>query len=67
MKRQISVKNVIADRVLSADDVTEVIQLLSQSAARLGLSQIVNELGQIEADPVSNFPEVMPVRSMVCF
>lgn len=68
VEREISVSSVVSDRVfVSSEQASDVIKILSQAAVKLGLSQIVMELGQAEAlgtydDPLEDIPEVIPVR-----
>ncbi|KAF8130200.1 hypothetical protein EV363DRAFT_1399395 [Boletus edulis] len=71
LARGISIQDVISDRVFtSSEDASEVIRLLSKAAIEMNLSQVIAELGQVEAmgtghlDPLNDVPEVMPVKKL---
>ncbi|TFK37584.1 hypothetical protein BDQ12DRAFT_607612 [Crucibulum laeve] len=69
MDHNIPVTQIVADRCYeSSEEASEIILLLSKAAVTLNLSKVLMELGQAEAmgsqafDPLSDVPEVMPVR-----
>lgn len=63
--RNISATSVIGDNtVSSAKNASQIVEHLSRAAAQLGLTQIITELGKVEAiaaDPLADVPEVIPV------
>lgn len=68
VKREISVEDVVVDRVFeSSEQAAEVVRLLSRAAVELGMSSLVSRLGQVESiathapDAHEDVPEVMPV------
>lgn len=69
--RGISIQDIISDRVFtSSEEASEVIRLLSKAAIEMNMSRVIAELGQVEAmgtghlDPLSDVPEVTPVRKL---
>ncbi|KAF8626667.1 hypothetical protein AX15_004758 [Amanita polypyramis BW_CC] len=68
VKREISVQDVVVDRIFeSSDEVAGVVRLLSRAAVELNLARIVTELGQVEMiathapDVLEKVPDIRPV------
>lgn len=67
LDRGVSLKDVVASRVLTSDEeASKIIQMVSKAAAELGMIDVVSELGEAQAmgsivDPLDNVPDVDPV------
>ena len=67
LDRGISLKDVVASRVLTSDEeASKIIQQVSKAAAELGMIDVVSELGETQAmgsvvDPLDDVPDVNPV------
>ncbi|KLO16665.1 DNA/RNA polymerase [Schizopora paradoxa] len=63
--RDISPTSVIADAVItSAKTASQIAEHISRAAAQLGMTQVITELGKVEAiaaDPLAEVPEIIPV------
>ena len=69
--RGISIQDVISDLVFtSSEEALEVDRLLSKTAIEMNMTQVIAELGQVEAmgtgylDPLSDVLEVTPVKKL---
>lgn len=67
LDRGISLKDVVASRVLTSDEeASKIIRQVSKAAAELGMIDVVSELGEAQAmgsifDPLDDVPDVDPV------